>query len=365
MLRAWMLESVRPASQHAERPGHWVGEPAWPPTQSRELCLYLNEAGLERQAGEVATRNVSSPESTGEQAGSWCPFGIGPDDAGDQRDDDARSLVFETAPLSERFELLGAPMLSLELACDRPYATLVARLCDVHPDGASLRVTYGILDLRYRDGDDTAVPLQPGQRYTVHLRLNDIAFAFPKGHRIRVALSTAYWPIVWPSPERAEVTVFTGTSSLTLPARAPRGEDSLLAPLQVVLPKDPGGTTTVASGRSWREIGRMTEAREAYHRTVREPSMYRIDRIGAELGSAAVTEFKIKDGDPLSAHAFARRTQTFRRADWAVSVELETTLQAEPDAFTLRAHLQAFEGDRAVYERKWHDRPARHLAKGN
>ena len=43
---------------------------------------------------------------------------------------------------------------SVELSCDRPNALLCARLCDVAPDGASLRVTYGLLNLTHRDSHE-------------------------------------------------------------------------------------------------------------------------------------------------------------------------------------------------------------------
>ena len=92
----------------------------------------------------------------GRQAGgNWCPFGRGADQAGDQREDDARSLVFETPPLDEPIEILGAAIVTLEVASDRPIANLVVRLCDVHPSGESLRVSYGVLNLTHRDGHET------------------------------------------------------------------------------------------------------------------------------------------------------------------------------------------------------------------
>ena len=52
-------------------------------------------------------------------------------------------LAFDSEPLSERVEILGAPRLRVVLACDRPVAFLVARLCDVAPDGSSVRSSSG------------------------------------------------------------------------------------------------------------------------------------------------------------------------------------------------------------------------------
>jgi len=344
-----MLESVRPAPQHENRPGRWVAEPVWPPSDQRELRLYFNETGLESQPGAVVPRVVCSPETTGEYGGSWCSFGS--DDADDQRCDDARSLVFDSPPLEDRLEILGAPVLTVDLACDSPHATLTARLCDVHPDAASLRVTYGVLDLTHREGHEVPAQLEPGRRYTVRIQLNDIAFAFPPGHRIRVALSTAYWPMIWPSPKHATLSVFTGNSSIALPVRRRRPEDARLAPLP---PSDsPQVRSGVYGGRGGRESGRSIAGGEPWHLSVREPTVPRIERIGVEVQGSGFTEFRVKDDDPLSARAFARREQSYRRGEWQVRVELETTHACQNDGHVLQARLRAFEGGSVVCEREW------------
>ena len=100
--------------------------------------------------------------------------------------------------------------MTLDVECDKAVANLAVRLCDVHPDGASLRVTYGILNLTRREGVAGAEPLLPRHCYRVRIELNDAGSVIPAGHRIRLALSTSYWPMIWPAPERATVTVFAG-----------------------------------------------------------------------------------------------------------------------------------------------------------
>ena len=40
-----------------------------------------------------------------------------------------------------------------------------------------------------------------------------------KGHRLRVSLSPAYWPMMWPSPEPVTLTVYARKSSLHVPVR--------------------------------------------------------------------------------------------------------------------------------------------------
>jgi predicted acyl esterase len=41
-----------------------------------------------------------------------------------------RALLFETPPLEEPIEILGAAIVTLDLASDKPIANLVVRLCD-------------------------------------------------------------------------------------------------------------------------------------------------------------------------------------------------------------------------------------------
>ena len=137
-------------------------------------------------------------------------------------------MVFETAPLDEPIEILGAPIVTLDVASDRPIANLVVRLCDVHPSGESLRVSYGVLNLTHREGHEQPALLATGERYSVRIQLNDAGSVFPAGHKARLAISTAYWPMIWPSPETATVQIIAGT--LDLPRRSPNLADAKLLP---------------------------------------------------------------------------------------------------------------------------------------
>ncbi|MEA2804936.1 MAG: uncharacterized protein QOE49_5031, partial [Rhodospirillaceae bacterium] len=326
MLRAWMTDSMKPATHHETLPGRWVAEASWPPPERTSHRLFLSDDGLGDERAPLAARALCSPQTVGRQAGEWCPFGRGHDQAGDQREDDERSLVFETAVLDRPIEILGAAILSLDVASDKPIANLAVRLCDVHPSGESLRVSYGVLNLSHRDSHETPSPLVPGQRYQVRVKLNDAGAVFPAGHRIRLALSTTYWPMIWPAPETATLTVFGGT--LDLPARPVHPEDSL-PPLL--------GPETATPERP----------------TVMRPGLVRIDRIGLELGSEGKFAVDIKDDDPLSASIEMQRSQTIQRDDWQVRIETRMRLSCTRDAFLLRASLRAWEGVREVCHRDW------------
>lgn len=332
MLRAWMTDSVTPASHHETLPGRWVEEPCWPPADRSTHRLFLTDDGLQTEDAALAPKPVCTPQTVGAQAGEWCPFGRGDDQAGDQREDDARSLVFETPPLDRTIELLGAPELTVELASDTPVAHLVARLCDVHPSGESLRISYGILNLTHRDSHETPSPLVPGQRYTVRIRLNDLGAVLPAGHRIRLALSTTYWPMIWPSPERATVTILGG--ALDLPVRPQRAE-AAARPFPEPKSAPPEKITSLASGAR------------------------RIDRIGLELATQGRWRWHIDDDDPTSAVAETGGSESIARAGWKVRIETSLRLACTREAFLLSASLRAWEGADEVCTRTWDRRIAR------
>jgi hypothetical protein len=330
MLRAWMTDSVRPPPWHEELPGRWIAS-SWPPPGVKRHRLEFTDTGLRPDSTGMTPRTVCSPLTVGENAGSWCPFGTGPDQADDQRPDDARSLVFETAPLEEAIEILGAPVVTLDVVSDKPLANLIVRLCDVHPDGASLRVSFGILNLAHRDGSDTPSPLVPGQAYTIRLQLNDAGSVIPTGHRVRVALSTTYWPMVWPPPENATVTVLAGALDL------PLGAFDDAPPLPEAQTAPPESTTVI------------------------RPGVVRIERLGLELGTERDIQFGIEGGDPLTAFAETRVTQTLARDEWRVRIETHIRMSCTYDAFLLQAALRAWEGDDEICRRDWDRVVAREL----
>jgi putative CocE/NonD family hydrolase len=144
MYRVWMQESVPPRAFYDVRPGRWVAEETWPSPRIVPRRLALNLMGLHPQAGAEVAIPWRSPQTTGLAAGDWCAFGSEGEVPTDQRDDAGGSLTFDGAPLAEGLEILGAPVLTLALAVDRPCALVAVRMNDVAPDGSSTRVTYGV-----------------------------------------------------------------------------------------------------------------------------------------------------------------------------------------------------------------------------
>ncbi len=354
-LRVWMQESVPPTTTLATRPGHWVTEGMWPAHHIIERRYRLEPGRIRPEAEAVSeTRlTIQSPLSVGLFAGKWCSFSSTPDLPHDQREEDGGALVFESAPLMEDLEILGSPVAELELASNKPVAMVAVRLSDVAPDDAATRVTYGLLNLTHRHGHEDPHTLEPGRRYRISVPLNGIAQAFPAGNRLRVSLSTSYWPLAWPPPEPVRLTIFGGASSLILPVRRPRPEDGNLRPFAEPEAAAPLATTQIEPPHyDWivhRDLARDLSTLEV----VKDEGTYRIDEIDLEVQRKTIEWYTYRGNDFGSPRGETYCERGFRRGDWAVRTVTRTVLTADSEAFHLRADLDAYEGEKRVFCKSW------------
>ncbi len=353
MLRVWLQDSAKPAAQYAIRPGRWVAEPAWPSPRIETASWYLGKRSLapQREGGGESVL-VDSPQTTGVTWGVWCPYGAAGELPTDQRPDDGRSVCFDSEPLAGRLEILGAPVAHLSLACDRAQGLIAVRLSDVAPDGASTLVTYAVLNLTHRDGHAAPEPLEPGRRYDIRVQLNDAGHSFAPGHRLRLAISTAYWPMVWPAPERAQVTLAIGDSRLDLPVRPPRPEDAALPRFPAPEMAQPPEHDILRPGRRDRTlfedpVSGTTEV------TVHRGRAVDLKHIGLVIDHSGVERFRISGDDPLSAQAETQRTHLMQRGDWRIRTETRTAMTVTRETFLISATLDAYEGEVRIFSRAW------------
>lgn len=203
----FVRESTRPEPYLDEHAGHWTSD-VWP-----------------SPAVATRTRSLPGPQTLVVQpdvgTAAWIdcaghlPWGL----SMDQREDDARSLVWEWPGESE--QLLGQPRVWLRVSADAPAASLSVKLCDVFPDGTSALITRGSLDLAFRGGlhaPAVPAPLVPGQAYDVEVVLDACAYQLDPGQRLRLSVAGADWPNTIAPPAPVTLTVLEG--SLELPLRA-------------------------------------------------------------------------------------------------------------------------------------------------
>ncbi|MDP3897801.1 MAG: CocE/NonD family hydrolase [Mesorhizobium sp.] len=372
--RAWLMDSVRPATWHPERPGRWIAEAEWPSPRIEPRLYRLVESGLiatalaDGDADEDAidaalpveplNRFVASPQDCGLATGEYFPFMFGPELPGDQRGDDALSACFDHPPLPESLDIVGAAELDLVFVSDRPQANVAVRLCDVHPDGASELICYGVLNLTHRRSHELPEALVPGEEARATVILDQIAYRIPAGHRLRVAISTAYWPMIWPSPETAALTITAGT--LTLPVRpAATGDECAFAGAEGATP---WAIETTRPPKAERRIERDLESGTVSVIVRNDFGEMRDLDHGLVHGSRMSEDWSIRPDDPLSASGRLWWEQTLSRGDWSVRTLATLSIRADAETFRISGRLEAFQADAMVFERSWEDAiPRRHV----
>jgi putative CocE/NonD family hydrolase len=224
----YMQEYDPPDRKRTLTSGQWRSERSWPPAGAKEEKLYLGPNGSLGAAPAAEGQDVFTYKATvGTANRTWSSVpwtGC----AGDQRPDEHHSLVYTTEALRSPLEILGAPRVRIVFASTALVATVVCKLSDVAPDGASALIGWGTLNATHRKSHSAPEPLKPGERYALDFELDATGWIFRPGHRIRLAVSGSDWPNLWPSPYPARNTVWRGGdhgSCLILPA-VPAGKAS-------------------------------------------------------------------------------------------------------------------------------------------
>jgi predicted acyl esterase len=198
-------------------PGEWRREDGWPPRDVKPATLFLqpNHALADSPSPEDIHQLKYIP-SVGVEAGFWWGELLS-----DPRPVDAFSLVYDSAPLSEEIAILGDPHSLLQASSTAPLADWFARLSDVAPDGTVTQITGAGLNGAQRDSMRGSMrgssqdphDLEPGKVYPLDITMHLTSWVFPKGHRIRVAISNALWPMVLPTPYAMTTSLQLGGSA--------------------------------------------------------------------------------------------------------------------------------------------------------
>ncbi len=360
MYRVWLQEDVAYSGSESV-PGRWVAEDVWPSPRIKFSTWHLNRGTLDSDSRPAAALVLApAHQSVGTAAGHWCPAGDGGQGEMpiqlplEQQQDDARSLVFDSEPLAERLEVLGSPVLEIELACDKPVALLAVRLNEVHPGGTSRKMTYGVLNLTHRDGHEHPQPLEPGKRYRVRIALKHCGFAFKRGYRIRVALSTAYWPLVWPSPEAVTLTVYPGAGKLVLPVRPPRPEDQHLRAFGEPFALSDSGLSVISPAVPPSKTFQWDVARSELTITSRyDGGAVRFDAVGTTISTHWQEVSRIADADPSTARLRYEQTHEFSRDVWRVRITTVIDVTCTAHEYILKGEVITMDGQSPFFSRSW------------
>jgi hypothetical protein len=280
-------------------------------------------------------------------------FGGGRVGWGAQGANEAFSIVYTSKPLAQDVEILGFPRATVHVSTTAEVAQVAVRLCDVAPDGASTLVCKGLLNATRRNGMDRADPLTPGEVYRLEIDLDAISWIFPKGHAIRLAISGADFPEVWPSPHPAVLHVYAGStypSSLSLPvvgAAPHRSAPPLLPPAKrrsQFVHSSEKPKTSVAYDIS----GRAMIARRELKESIRHPDGVTV------VTSENRTEMRVSATNPADAVATGWDCKTLRRTVLEVESTATAELKSDATTFTLNLALEVTINGSPYWSRRWH-----------
>jgi putative CocE/NonD family hydrolase len=356
--RYYIMNAEKPEGYKAHWPGRWVADELWMAGKTEIKQWYLNADGIGGTAGDEQALTISSPQNTGIDGGEYCIIWLGKEFPGDQRRDDAGSLTFDTPELVTDMDIVGAPVVELDFAVDRPVAFVAARLNDVWPGGEVSRITYALFNLTHRNSHEKPEALEPGKRYRVKIRMDDIAIRIPKGHRLRVSLSTSYWPMMWPAPEPVTLTVFAGSSSIHMPIRRE-------VPNEVPLGWKPAET---AEPIKQREISAPWNKRDVTIKDgvttleiVDDFGCFEIEDIGLIHHGIGREWHTIRDDDPLSAVMKTHWTEIRERGKWKTRTETYGELRATRTHWLVKGRIEVFEGKKRVFTKSFDEKIERKL----
>lgn len=199
----------------------WRYEREWPIARTAHMTAHLSvsDSGLgalsTRPSAQAREISYEADPTIGVMAGLWDPTGTGVGAPLDQAADDLRSLTFTGEALPEPLEITGSPEATVFVTVDgADDAHIVAKLCDVSPDGGSTLVTTGWARL----ASARSSPVE------VQVPLWATSYVVPAGHHVRVAISCSDFPRIWPTRTNPRIRLATGgqtPSTVRLPVVPP------------------------------------------------------------------------------------------------------------------------------------------------
>jgi putative CocE/NonD family hydrolase len=179
----------------------WRFSDTWPPEKTSDTSFYIQPDGTLAPAPPAADSTPSSfrfdpskPLPTVGGANLNPSLREGPQDQAFANSFRKDVLVFQSPVLEEDLAIAGHVRAELFVSSDRPDTDFTAILVDVYPDRRQMLVHEGILRMRFREGVDREVLMEPGTVYPATVDIGHTALTLLKGHRVGVVISSSNSP---------------------------------------------------------------------------------------------------------------------------------------------------------------------------
>jgi len=183
----------------------WRYEQEWPLARTKYTPYYLHSRGGANSLNGDGTLDRNMPASEDPDLYVYDPsnpvtdFRFEESGPRDQRPIETRNdvLVYTSEPLADDLEVTGPITAEIWASSSAKDTDFVVKITDVYPDGYSQNITpplSGILRARYRESESNPKLLTPGKIYKFDIGLMYTSQVFKKGHRIRIAVTSSYFP---------------------------------------------------------------------------------------------------------------------------------------------------------------------------
>lgn len=345
VIRAYVTDSFTPsASSNFEHSGRWLAQNT--PTKPLYNTFFLGKNSslvMKSTSGEVL---INTPVTHGVTGGEFMPMGWGDDLPADQSDDDALAVTFDGEPLEKSFEIWGEPEITLQISTESRSGYVVARLCDVAPDGKSTRLAIGALNLTSREGFEEVTPARPDQNYSVCFPLSTVFHSLKVGHKLRLAISNTYWPSLWPQIKPAKLILNLQDSFVKLPMLP---SNLNIVDLGEGQHAETGPRKTIAEAKFSR-VYEQTPTGPSF--TVKDRSDEIIDMTtGLITWSETIRSYGFIAGDLEKPKMEILRDISVRRGDWHAQTSVSGIVYSTFDGFKWMLTIKAIENEVEIANR--------------
>jgi hypothetical protein len=214
----YMRDWHAPGSSLEKIPGEWFTMESWPAKEGYTDTLQITANHLLSKSYKPTGIDTLTylPSAGIEASGSVMWWG---DWAPDQQSVDEVNLYYETPELKNEIEILGFPSVTLLVSANQKQAHWIVRLSDVSPSGEVTQITGAGFNGAHRYSSEHPSPIKINEPFLLNIEMHFATWRFQKGHRIRLYVCNAQWPMIWPTPRLMKTFLYTGNnqSNLVLP----------------------------------------------------------------------------------------------------------------------------------------------------
>lgn len=350
----FMRDGYPPTHSKASLPGEWRCG-AWPLT------------GMETKRfhpGAQGDLGASAPAATNYKLAYWPGAGMGihtwwGELSDDMADDDSSSLVFDTPALTKPVEIIGFPKVKLRVSADAPLYQFSVRLEDVFPDGSVSLVSGALVNPADRASRLDRKPLKPGEPVTLTAEIHFTTWRFKPGHKIRLAVGNAQFPMAWPTPYKGNTTLATGADTfLDLPIVS---KNSLTARCDLPSPEAEEESSAVRAreAKDAKTTSDYDEKTGTATYTTGDDETFTVGNVSVRRHETNV--FKVKDDDPAHASYSAVSDYAITLPGRAIILDAKCNLVSDEKSFNLTVTRRLTENGKVVREKRWDKKIPRNL----